>query len=159
TQIISQQPLAIVSAIPGLVTNVAENCGNLSLPQTGGLVSCVVAPGPGAGTYATVLRQTDSAGNGPATNSKGRVNFGPRAGGLTQQLHLITLVDSAPAKTTATGGNRPLSDANDTYFGEDDNGSGGAAGSGLSVGAPASISGYIGNVGDGVNWKERLTST
>src|SRR5207302_146808 len=30
---------------------------------------------------------------------------------------------------------------------------------GISLGAPASISEYIGNVGDGTNWKERLTAS
>jgi hypothetical protein len=36
---------------------------------------------------------------------------------------------------------------------------GGAPSIGLSLGAPVSISNYIGNVGDGTNWKERLSSS
>ena len=75
------------------------------------------------------------------------------------QSHIITLVDSNPAKTLATSLNRPLNDAADTYIGLDP-----AAGGvhevwqQLAFGAPAAISSYIGNAGDNVSYLERLTA-
>jgi hypothetical protein len=87
-------------------------------------------------------------------NLKGRVNFASSGSGPS---HFITLVDSNISKTMGAAGNRPQNDANDTFIGYDA-GSGTAASIGLSFGAPVTISNYIGNVGDGTNWKERLWS-
>ena len=56
----------------------------------------------------------------------------------------------------ATANNRPTNDADDSYIGYDQ-GNGSGASVGISFGAPKSLSSYIGNVGDGTNWKERLT--
>jgi hypothetical protein len=87
-------------------------------------------------------------------NLKGRLNFGTSGSGPS---HFITLVDSNLNKTLGATNNRPQNDANDTFIGYD--AGDGGLGIGLSFGAPVSISNYIGNVGDGTNWKERLTST
>jgi len=86
---------------------------------------------------------------------KGRLNFMTSGSGPS---HFITLVDSNLAKTLGAAGNRPTNDVDDTFVGYDA-GDGSAASIGLSFGAPVSISNYIGNVGDGTNWKERLTSS
>jgi len=59
-------------------------------------------------------------------------------------------------KTIANRNNRPLNDAQDTYIGYD-HATGNPATVGLSIGAPLSISSYVGNVGDDKSWKERLT--
>ena len=69
---------------------------------------------------------------------------------------MITLVDSDMQKTVATANNRPFNDPSDSYIGFD-RGDGNAQSVGISFGAPQSISNYIGNSGDGKNWKERLT--
>jgi hypothetical protein len=88
------------------------------------------------------------------TNLKGRLNF-PTLG--TGPGHIITLSDSNFQKTIATANNRPSNDANDAFIGYDQ-GNGNPATVGISLGAPVSISNYIGNVGDGTNWLERLSS-
>ena len=96
--------------------------------------------------------------NSQATNVKGLINFESLAGVFPQ--HLITLVDSNPQKTLATALNRPPNDATDTYIGTDVVSAGvPTVYSQLSFGAPVAISSYIGNAGDNVNYKERLTAT
>lgn len=85
---------------------------------------------------------------------KGRLNLMTAGSGPS---HFITLVDSNLGKTLGAAGNRPPNDANDTFIGYDA-GNGSSTSIGLSFGAPVSISNYIGNVGDGVTWKERLTA-
>mgnify|MGYP006951339716 CR=1 FL=1 len=87
-------------------------------------------------------------------NLKGRVNFSTLGSGPG---HIITLSDSNFQKTIATQNNRPLNDANDAFIGYD-RGDGNPANIGVSFGAPKSLSNYVGNVGDGTNWLERLTS-
>ena len=57
----------------------------------------------------------------------------------------------------ATQNNRPTNDASDAYIGYDRGNS--PTTYGISFGAPVSLSNYIGNVGDGTNWLERLTSS
>ena len=91
---------------------------------------------------------------GIGANLKGRLNFMSGAGSGTG--HMITIFDSNLAKTLATGNGRPTNDPNDTYIGWDSYGGPGAIG--LTIGAPVSITNYIGNAGDGVNWQERLTN-
>ena len=90
---------------------------------------------------------------GLLTNLKGRLNLLTSGSGPG---HLITLVDSDVQKTIATANNRPFNDPSDSYIGFD-RGDGNAQSIGISFGAPQSISNYIGNPGDGKNWKERLT--
>ena len=84
-------------------------------------------------------------------NLKGRINLTSSGSGPS---HFVTLADSNIGKTIGAAGNRPSNDTLDTFIGYDQ---GGGPTIGLSFGAPVSISNYIGNVGDGRNWKERLT--
>jgi hypothetical protein len=86
-------------------------------------------------------------------NQKGRLNFLESGSG---PVHIVTLVDSNPNKTFAAQANRASNDANDAYIGCDTKYCSGGT-TGLTLGAPVSVSNYIGNVGDGKNWKERLT--
>jgi hypothetical protein len=95
-------------------------------------------------------------GTGQPNGVKGRLNFESLA---SMAHHIITLVDSNMAKTTATIGFRPPSDANDTYIGLDTPTVGAANTAQLAFGAPVSISNYIGNKGDNVSFLERLTAT
>ena len=87
-------------------------------------------------------------------NLKGRLNFSTLG---TAPGHIITLSDSNFQKTIATANNRPTNDANDAFVGYDQ-GDGNPVNIGISLGAPKSVSSYIGNVGDGLNWLERLTA-
>ena len=90
-------------------------------------------------------------------NLKGRLNFFNIGGGPS---HIITLNDSNPQKTMATEQHRPPNDANDAYIGFDRGlPNANPQTVGVSFGAPVSLSNYIGNVGDGTNWLERLTSS
>ena len=97
---------------------------------------------------------------GPPGGLKGRLNFAMSPAAAVNQTHLITLVDSNPAKTLATTLNRPLNDAADTYIGLDQ-GPGGVARNlaQLAFGAPIAISSYIGNSGDNTSFLERLTAS
>lgn len=92
-------------------------------------------------------------GNG-TLNLKGRLSFSTLGSGPS---HIITLSDSNFQKTIASQNNRPTNDANDAFVGYDQ-GNGNPAAIGISFGAPQSISNYIGNVGDGTSWLERLTT-
>ncbi|MGD0512763.1 MAG: hypothetical protein ABSA29_05635, partial [Terriglobales bacterium] len=103
---------------------------------------------------AFVLAVKPNNDGGLLTNLKGRLNF-PTLG--TGPGHIITLSDSNFQKTIATANNRPSNDANDAFIGYD-RGNGNPATVGISLGAPVSVSNYIGNVGDGTSWLERLTS-
>jgi hypothetical protein len=91
---------------------------------------------------------------GQRMNLKGRLNFSTLG---SAPGHIVTLSDSDFAKTVATANNRPVNDPNDAFIGYD-HGNGDPAQVGISVGAPRSLSNYIGNVGDGKNWKEQLTA-
>ncbi len=93
---------------------------------------------------------------GKFPNLKGRLNFTTLGGAPG---HIITLYDSNLQKTIATANNRPTNDAGDAYIGYDQMDSGAGIRYGISFGSPKSLSNYIGNVGDGTNWLERLTST
>jgi len=103
---------------------------------------------------ALLLASKTNADAGQLTNLKGRLNFccvGTAPG------HIITLSDSNFQKTIATANNRPTNDVNDAFIGTDQ-GYAAPGHVGISFGAPISLSNYIGNVGDGTNWLERLTS-
>jgi hypothetical protein len=91
---------------------------------------------------------------GQPNGIKGRLNFESIA---SSPHHIITLVDSNFAKTTATVNFRPPNDANDTYIGLD-NATAFASGAQLAFGAPVAISNYIGNKGDNASYLERLTA-
>jgi hypothetical protein len=119
-------------------------------------MSCFTSALPPSVQYnqsALVLSTKPNNDGGLNTNLKGRLNLGTSGSGPS---HFITLVDSNFAKTVASGANRPTNDVNDTFIGYDQ-GIGMPSSIGLSFGAPQSISDYIGGVGDGKNWKERLT--
>ena len=93
-------------------------------------------------------------------NMKGRLNFMQSPAGSLGPSHIITLVDSDPAKTLADAIHRPSNDDKDTYIGLDVPAGGASLSqSQLAFGAPVSVSNYIGNKGDGARWKERLTAS
>jgi hypothetical protein len=104
------------------------------------------------------IMQLSNNGGSPG-GLKGRLLFESPVGTSTLGTHVITLADSNPVKTNATPNNRPSWDANDTYIGYDQPAYQNVAQTQLSFGAPVSISNYIGNSGDGVNFLERLTSS
>jgi|HubBroStandDraft_1064217.scaffolds.fasta_scaffold00029_5 hypothetical protein len=118
-----------------------ESAGN-NRPQ---VMGTLMQNGPGAGTQ--------------AANLKGRLNFLNSPTGSVAASHIITLVDSDPAKTLADAVHRPSNDDKDTYIGLDVPPVGASLSqSQLAFGAPVSVSNYIGNKGDGKSWKERLTA-
>jgi hypothetical protein len=120
-------------------------------------MSCLTAALPPFVLYdqnALVLASKPTGDGGLRTNLKGRINLSTSGSGPG---HFITLMDSNFAKTVANSTNRPSNDATDTFIGYDQ-GNGPPSSVGLSFGAPQSISNYVGNVGDGKNWKERLTA-
>jgi len=69
------------------------------------------------------------------------------------------LVDSSPVRTLADSLHRPSNGDDDTYIGIDGPLYMSPVNTQLAIGAPKSVSTYIGNKGDGTNWKERLTKT
>ncbi len=120
-------------------------------------LSCLATNFPPETVYqqgATVLATKPAADGGLAAvaNLKGRLNFSTSG---SAPGHIITLVDTNFQKTVATAYNRPSNDVNDTYLGIDQGGSNSA---GLSLGSALSISEYIGNVGDGTHFLERLAA-
>ena len=122
------------------------------------VVSCLGTSNPYNAVFdqpATIMVSKPNADAGVKTNLKGRLNFMSLG---TGPGHIITLSDSNLQKTVATAGNRPTNDVNDAYIGLDQ-GDGGVNNVGISLGAPKSISSYIGNAGDGTNWLERLTAS
>jgi len=145
-----------VVAVQGTVAPalIATNCDALS-SWTPLWVSCYSAMAPAAffEQGAFLLAVKPNADAGLRTNLKGRLNFSTLG---TGPGHIITLSDANFQKTIATANNRPTNDANDAFIGYDQ-GDGTPANIGISLGAPQSISNYIGNVGDGTNWLERLT--
>jgi hypothetical protein len=141
----------------------ARQCsGGGQVPYGGAWVQCLEGDSHGNSfTPVGALLLNNGPNTGGTTNGlKGRLNFEVSPAADINQSHLITLVDSNPAKTLATALNRPTNDANDTYIGLDQ-----AAGSTvrnlaqLAFGAPVAISSYIGNTGDNVSFLERLTGS
>lgn len=128
-----------ISIIEGLYGGAWEECqeGN---PNTATIVGTVLNDG--------------TSGTGTPTGTKGRLNFGSIA---SAPHHIITLVDSDLAKTLSTIGYRPPNDSNDTYIGLDNDKSVDSKAVQLALGAPISISNYIGNTGDNSHWETRLT--
>lgn len=134
------------------------------LGSTGGggpiLVDCLGSE-PGS-TSPTLLHSGADAGYSSWDKGlKGRLIFSRGPSAMAQGTHLITLADANATKTAAYGDNRPPADAQDTYIGLDNPvGFNPAAGTAqLAFGAPVSVSNYIGNIGDGTSWLERLTSS
>ena len=141
----------------------ARQCsGGAQVPYGGAWVQCLESDSHGngfPGVGALLLNSGPNTGEPPA-GLKGRLNFTMSPADGVNQSHIITLVDSNPAKTLATSLNRPLNDAADTYIGLDP-ASGGVSRSlaQLAFGAPVAISSYIGNTGDNVSFLERLTAS
>jgi hypothetical protein len=141
------------STSPALI---ATNCDSMG-GWTPLWVSCYSAMAPTSfyeqGAFLMAVKpNTDG---GLRTNLKGRMNFSTLGSGPG---HIITLSDSNFQKTIATANNRPTNDVNDAFIGYDQ-GDGNPTRIGISFGAPQSLSNYIGNIGDGKKWLERLTST
>src|SRR5581483_8786898 len=135
---------------------IANNCDSMS-GWTPIWLSCYTAMAPGSFYQqgALLLAAKPNADGGLALNLKGRLNFPTLGSGPS---HIITLSDSNFQKTIASQNNRPTNDANDAFIGYD-RGDGNPADIGISFGAPLSLSNYIGNVGDGTSWLERLSSS
>lgn len=151
-------PVGIV-AEPGTTAAAvfAQNCG-IDSAVTPIWMQCdnsVFPPSINFPQQATFMVVKPNADGGQYTNIKGRLNFVSLGTGPS---HIITLSDSNFQKTVATPNNRPNNDPNDAFVGYDQ-GDGNPADIGISFGAPVSLSNYIGNVGDGTNWLERLTSS
>ena len=147
-----------VVAVEGMMAPalIATNCDSLAA-WTPLWVSCYSAMAPSSfyEQGAFLLAVKPGADGRLRTNLKGRLNFSTVG---TAPGHIITLSDSNFQKTIATANNRPANDANDSFIGYDQS-NGDAENVGISLGAPKSVSSYIGNVGDGKSWLERLTST
>jgi len=103
---------------------------------------------------AATLLQLSNSGGSPG-GLKGRLTFELPPGSSVGPTHVITLADSNVDKTLATSNHRPAWDPNDTYIGYD--GGYDPSRTQMSMGAPVSISRYIANPGDGINYLERLT--
>ena len=145
-------PSAVASQGATAVSIVAEQCKSFGAARQRSpiWVSCLNSDGNGgSGTIATVLQEQDGANNGPATDSKGRLNFGKPI--VNTPNDLITLQDSNFMKTTSTAGERPSNDAGDMALGLDQPG-------GLAERAQNSISQYIDALPRGTNYLERLTA-
>lgn len=118
--------------------------------------SCLGSGAPAITTFtppATLMSNKIAGDAGKMKNQKGRLNFLESGSGPT---HIVTLVDSFPGKTFAAQANRASNDASDAFIGCDTKYCSSDY-TGLMFGAPVSVSNYIGNAGDGKNWKERLT--
>ena len=113
------------------------------------------APPTGVLQQATIMLVKPNNDGNLQTNTKGRLNFATLGTGPS---HIITLSDSNFPKTIASPANRPSNDPDDAFIGYDQ-GDGNPTHIGISFGAPVSLSNYIGNVGDGTNWMERLTAS
>ncbi|MFZ0805367.1 MAG: hypothetical protein WAN03_04260 [Candidatus Sulfotelmatobacter sp.] len=153
TEVAGTNPSAVASQGTTSVSIVAEQCKSIGPSQRRSpiWVSCLASEtSGGSGSIATVLQEQDTAGNGPAVNSKGRLNFGKAIGTPND---LLTLQDSNFGKTVTASGERPSNDAGDMAIGLDQAG-------GLAQRAASSISSYI-NVAPNsgaTNFLERLTS-
>ncbi|MGD0571143.1 MAG: hypothetical protein ABSA78_22325 [Candidatus Sulfotelmatobacter sp.] len=129
----------------GLWTSISEDC--LGGNSVGNDYQPVVA----------TLMQIASSQSSPG-GLKGRLIFELPPNTSADATHVITLSDSNPAKTEATPNNRPAWDDDDSYIGYDQVSGALPSNTQISIGAPVSISRYIGNHGDGVSYRERLTA-
>ncbi len=141
----------------------ARQCsGTAQVPYGGAWIQCLEGDSHGNSFSAVgaLLLNTGPNAGGQTGGLKGRLNFTMSPAASINQSHIITLVDSNPAKTLATTLNRPPNDAADTYIGVDQ-GPGGSSRSlaQLAFGAPVAISSYIHNAGDNTSFLERLTAS
>ena len=151
-------PLSPITTEAGLASPqvFSQRCSNVNGNEW---LSCLAGNSNGNNSMpnATVLQYGIASGS-PTANLKGRLNFTSSQNAAINSGEIITLVDSNPAKTLATPGNRPAMDAADTYVGTDA-GNVSYASAGLALGAPSSISSYINSLPNGTNFLERLTGT
>jgi len=143
---IDMAPSTVVSELGSLIPAVvADSCSLGGVHWTSTWISCASTLHPYTGV---------PIGLGQLQNRKGKLIF---MGPISTSGHILTLIDSNPQKTIAHAIARPPSDPSDSYIGFD-SGDGNPAHAGISMGAPISLSNYIGNAGDGKSWKERLTT-
>jgi hypothetical protein len=164
SNLVSAPSLAYLDDVPSDIVSIAGTSGpSVMASRCAGVsqwsplwMTCLAAAPPSQmySQSALVMVTKPSQDAGQSTNLKGRLNMGTVG---TGPGHIITLSDSNFQKTIATANNRPSNDVSDAYIGYD-HGTGNPAQVGISLGAPLSISSYIGNVGDGTNWLERLTA-
>ena len=139
----------------------ARQCSGNAGTYGGAWVQCLEGDGHGNSfpEVGALLLNNGPVNGAQTAGVKGRLNFIlPPTDDINQQ-HIITLVDSNPAKTLATDMSRPTNDAADTYIGLDIP-SGGSSRSAAQIAfrAPVAISSYIGNIGDNASFMERLTA-
>ena len=145
-------PVAVASAGAKGVSIVAAQCksGSGTWKRTPIWISCLASENSGgSGSIATLLQEQDLSNNGPAANSKGRLNFGKPIANFPNDL--VTLQDSNFMKALTANGGRPTNDAGDMAIGVDQSG-------GMTERAGSSISSYINAVPSGTNYLERLTA-
>ena len=156
-------PTAVFDTDPGDVVAVNWNtypevairyCAQAASTFGGAMETCSDTNATSVTSVGTLLNDGLATTSVP-TGIKGRLNFEST---YSTGHHIITLVDSNLAKTTATVNFRPPSDANDTYIGLDNTNTGSASSAQLAIGAPVSISNYIANKGDNTSYLERLTA-
>jgi hypothetical protein len=149
----------IVSTLPNVPSVFADRC---SWGTPGIYAVCFAGESAGnneSRVVGTIMQNGPRSGRADQ-NVKGRLNFMQSPAGNLGPSHIITLVDSDPAKTLADAIHRPSNDDKDTYIGLDVPAGGASLSqSQLAFGAPVSVSNYIGNKGDGARWKERLTAS
>jgi hypothetical protein len=140
----------------------ARQCSGAAGVYGGAWVQCLEGDGHGNSfpEVGALLLNSGPNFGAQAAGVKGRLNFVMSPTVSINQSHIITLVDSNPAKTLATGLSRPPNDAADTYIGLDQSAGGSARSvAQLAFGAPVAISSYIGNTGDNASFLERLTAS
>lgn len=151
-------PVSPITTVAGLMSPqvFAQRCGSGNGNEW---ISCLAGSSSGnSGMPNATVLQYGTVTGGPPENMKGRLNFTSSQNASIRSGEIITIVDSNPAKTLATPGNRPAMDSADTYLGTD-SGSVNYGNVGLAVGAPTSISSYINALPDGASYLERLTGT
>jgi hypothetical protein len=133
----------------------ASHCAH-SGPGTAGYVWPVCQGSQGPFNHMRLAAGMGAGWDPKLVNLKGVLNLGSNSA-VNGPTHLITLFDYTPDKTAAYGSARPPYDSHDSFIGIDSSNSN--TNVGVSLGSSYSISQYIGNTGDGTNWKERLTAS
>src|SRR5208282_4287478 len=144
----------------GSALELVLSCGNINswnATSAGGWTECLnsAVNQDIANQSATIL--TDGPYGGGNTNVKGRLLFETMPQATIAPHDFVTLVDSAPALSMATPGNRARASIYDVAIGTDAATTPNAAQ--LMFRAPVSITNYIASTGStGTGWGERLTS-
>lgn len=138
-----------------------SNCPVITPTGPGGYTACFGSSNTPSNSIfnqsASLLSDGPSSG-GSMTFTKGRLNFATTPYALISAHHFITLQDCNPGLTQASTNLRPLASTCDTYLGTDTSVNAALNLGQLSIGAQISITNYIANAGDGVNFLERLTA-